>query len=108
MGALPDWAVVKEVARRSEKERRRESANKYGNESSNINWNDIVYCRYRRDESDFWIGVKSFLQRLYDLRSPKWLDPYGSDCKQGFSALIHKLLCEKYNRKEFKVQFIEL
>ena len=108
MSELPNWAVLREAARRSEKERRKQSANKYGDQVSTANWQDIVYCKYRRDEDLFWIGVESFLQRLYDAKSPKWLNPYGTDSNRGYASLIHKLLCEKYNREEFRVQFLEL
>lgn len=108
MSDLPNWVLLKEAAKRGEKERRRQNAYKYGNESSSANWHNIVYCKYRRDEDDFWLGVESFLQRLYDAKSPKFLNPYGADSNRGFSSLIHKLLCEKYNRKEFQVQFKEI
>jgi hypothetical protein len=108
MGDLPNWAVLKEAARKSGKERRRINAKKYGEQPSSTNWHNIVYCKFRRDEEEFWVGVETFLQRLYDAKSPKWLNPYGADSKQGFSSLIHKILCEKYNRKEFKVEFKEL
>ena len=108
MSDLPNWAVLKEAIKRSGKERRRINAKKYGDQLSRTNWNDIVYCKYRRDEEEFWIGVETFLQRLYDAKSPKWLNPYCAESNRGFSSLIHKILCEKYNRKEFRVQFLEL
>jgi hypothetical protein len=108
MGDFPNWTLLKEITRKSAKERRRINANKYGDQLSRTNWHNIVYCKYRRDEEEFWIGVETFLQRLYDSRSPRWLNPYCAESNRGFSSLIHKILCEKYNRNEFKVQFKEL
>jgi hypothetical protein len=104
----------REVLRQREAEERKRKARRERQDHSKagkIYWpseEDPIVWAFAKDSEDFWIGVTNFCQYAYDKGSPEFIPKYVKDYdSNGFSGLTFKLLSDRWNKKEFTIQFIE-
>lgn len=69
----------------------------------------ILWCS-AKDSQDFWRGVEAFCQFAYNNGSPSHIAPYppNRSNSRGYAALVFKLLADKWNCGDFRIEFIEV